>query len=210
MIREIFGKKLGMTQLFNPNGDVVGVSVVEVPPACILEKMGYTSKKAVKIGCFKLDKKGMGKLSKPVTGYFKKIQTESFALIREVESAQDVEIKKEIGLEIFADGEIVDVRGKIKGKGFQGGVKRYGWHGGPGGHGSMFHRRIGSNGSNTDPGRVFRGHHMPGHTGNCYRTAKNVEIIKIDKDKNILFIKGAIPGSRGTVVKIKKTKWPTS
>jgi 50S ribosomal protein uL3 len=116
----------------------------------------------------------------------------------------DAKNKREIGLEIFKEGDTVDVRGKNKGHGFAGGMKRHNWHGGPGGHGSMFHRRIGSNGANTDPGRVVRGHRMPGHYGDKFCTVKNLKIIKIDAENNLLFISGSIPGARNAVVKVKK------
>jgi large subunit ribosomal protein L3 len=208
MIREIFGKKIGMTQVFDGEGNLIGVSLVEVEPACILEKKEYPNKISAKIGCFKVDEKKLNKIKKPVLGYFKKLQVSAYKLIKEVESVKEAEAKKEVGLEIFNDGDIVHVRGKIKGRGFQGGVKRHGWHGGPGGHGSMFHRRIGSNGANTDPGRVVRGHRMPGHMGDCFRTTRNVRIIKVDREKNLLFIEGSVPGARGAIINIKKVKWP--
>jgi 50S ribosomal protein uL3 len=111
----------------------------------------------------------------------------------------------EVGVEIFKEGEIVDVRAKTKGRGFAGGMKRHGWHGGPATHGHTSHRRIGSNGANTDPGRVVKGHRMPGHYGNAWRTVKNVKVVRIDKEKNLLFIHGAVPGCKGTIVNVKKT-----
>jgi large subunit ribosomal protein L3 len=241
MIKEIFGKKIGMTQTFDSKGNIQTITLVEVEPVCLLEKMDYPTKSAVRIGCFKIKENRLSKLSKPLTGYFKKIGVAPYKLIQEVaiEKGADLSFiapkavvavekpaevqaeaqaenketvtenvestsKREIGLEIFKEGDTVDVRGKNKGHGFAGGMKRHNWHGGPGGHGSMFHRRIGSNGANTDPGRVVRGHRMPGHYGDKFCTVKNLKIIKIDAENNLLFISGSIPGARNAVVKVKK------
>ena len=111
---------------------------------------------------------------------------------------------RKIGIEIFNEGDVVDVRAKTKGRGFAGGMKRHGWSGQPGSHGSTSHRRIGSAGACAYPGEIVKGHRMPGHMGNSFRTIKNLEILKVDKDHSLLFIKGAIPGARGNVVKLKR------
>jgi large subunit ribosomal protein L3 len=206
MLKEIFGKKLGMTQVFSPEGDAIGVTVVEVEPVCVLEKKEYSGRNVAKIGCFKIKEHRLNKVKKPQQGYFTKLGTSSYGLVQEVGAQAGVEQKQEIGVEIFNEGDIVDVRGKIKGRGFSGGMKRHGWHGGPGAHGSMFHRRIGSNGANTDPGRVVRGHRMPGHYGDSYQTVKNLKVIKIDKEKSLLFVEGGVPGARGSVLKVKRIK----
>ncbi|MCM8831457.1 MAG: 50S ribosomal protein L3 [Candidatus Omnitrophica bacterium] len=205
MLKEIFAKKLGMTQIFDSEGNLISVSAVEVEPVCVIEKKEYPGKVFfAKIGCFKLPENKQNKINKPLAGYFKKNGVAFYRFVREVMAEKEVELKKEIGVEIFNEGDIVSVCGKTKGRGFSGGIKRHNWHGGPSSHGSMSHRRIGSNGSNTDPGRVLRGHRMPGHYGNEFRTIKNLKIVKIDKDKNLLFIKGGVPGSRGTILRIKK------
>jgi large subunit ribosomal protein L3 len=219
MIREIFGKKLGMTQIFDKEGSLLGTTVVEIEPVCILESFERAGKKIARIGCFQYADKKLNKVKKPAQGYFKKMNTAAYKLIREVELATEnnpaaekapndnnipQEGRKEFGVDIFNEGDVVRVKGKTKGKGFAGGFKRYGWHGGPSSHGSMTHRRIGSNGSNTDPGRVVRGHHMPGHMGDVWRVMKNLKVLRIDKEKNILFISGSIPGHRGTIISIKK------
>ncbi|MDP2923908.1 MAG: 50S ribosomal protein L3 [Candidatus Omnitrophota bacterium] len=217
MIREIFGKKLGMTQIFDKEGSLIGVTLVEVEPAYLLERIDYPGRKAARIGCFKCEEKKVNKIRKPILGYFKKLGVSPYKLIREVDlkidekgankAAPDAvvsEEQKEFGVDIFNEGDIVDVKGNTKGRGFQGGMKRHGWHGGPSSHGSMTHRRMGSAGANTDPGRVVRGHRMPGHMGNDLRVMKKLKILKIDKEKSLLFISGSIPGHRGTVVSIKK------
>ncbi|MDD5194748.1 MAG: 50S ribosomal protein L3 [Candidatus Omnitrophica bacterium] len=206
MLKEIFGKKIGMTQVFTPEGNVIGVTVLEVEPVCVLEKKEYSGRNVAKIGCFKMEEKRINKIKKPQQGYFKKLGTSAYKLVQEVVAEKEIQAKQEVGVEIFNEGEIIDVRGKIKGRGFSGGIKRHGWHGGPQAHGSMTHRRIGSNGANTDPGRVVRGHRMPGHFGNSYQTIRNLKIVKIDKEKSLLFIEGGIPGSRGSVLKVKKVR----
>ncbi len=208
MIREILGKKLGMTQIFDEEGNLVAVTVIEIEPACILEKIKYPTKEKVKIGCFKVPESKINKVKKPILGYFKKIGVSPYRVIKEVDfdDADGIEPKKEIGVEIFSEGELVDVRGRTKGRGFQGGMKRWGWAGQPASHGSMTHRRIGSAGASTFPGRIIKGHHMPGHMGNENRTIKNLKVIKVDKENNLLFLKGAVPGYNGATVLVRKVK----
>jgi len=208
MIKEIFGKKIGMTQIFDSEGNLEAVSLVEVEPVCILEKVEHPNRTKVKIGCFKIEKDKIKKIKKPISGYFNKLGVDPYKLIREVEieGTNNIEEKREIGIEIFNEGDIIDVRGKTKGRGFAGGMKRHGWAGQPASHGSTTHRRIGSAGTTTYPGRILRGHRMPGHMGNVFRTIKNLKILKIDKEKKLLLIKGAVPGSRGSIVKIKIQK----
>jgi large subunit ribosomal protein L3 len=208
MIKEIFGKKLGMTQIFDNEGNLVGVTVVEIEPACILEKVSYPSKEKVKIGCFRIPENRINKVKKPILGYFKKIELPPYKIIREVDfdSTQEIKAKQEFGVEIFKEGELVDVRARTKGRGFQGGMKRHGWSGQPKSHGSTTHRRIGSAGASTFPARIVKGHRMPGHMGNVIRTIKNIKVLKVDKEKNVLFLKGAVPGSIGCNLLIRKVK----
>ncbi|MCD6583430.1 MAG: 50S ribosomal protein L3 [Candidatus Omnitrophica bacterium] len=205
MIKEIIGKKIGMTQIFDQEGKLIGVSVVEVEPVCLLEKVDYPTKKAVKIGCFKIDEK---KVKKPQLGYFNKLGVKYYKMIKEVpyDINKELPLKKEIGVEIFQEGELVDVTANTKGKGFQGGVKRYNWRGQPRTHGSMTHRRIGSAGASTYPARIVKGHRMPGHTGNKKCTIKNLKIIKVDKENNLLLIRGSLPGGTNSIVSIRKIK----
>lgn len=206
MIREILGKKLGMTQIFDKDANLLASTLVLIKPACVLEKVSLPKGLRAKIGCFEVSKERMSKVKKPQLGYFKKIGIVPYKVIRQVMVDDDskLELKKEIGVDIFKVGDIVNVRAKSKGRGFQGGMKRYGWHGGPGSHGSTSHRRIGSVGATTYPGRVVKGHHMPGHMGNRYITIQNLKVLKIDKAKEVIFLQGAIPGWRNSVVLIKK------
>lgn len=240
MIREIFGKKLGMTQIFDKEGNLIGVTLIEIEPVCVLEQIKYNNRDVARIGCFKWPENRHKHIKKPLAGYFKKLGVVPYKLIREVaidktvakdlekntsdlqkntpdsqknalESQENVsknteesKDNMEIGIEMFNEGDVVNIHGTTKGRGFAGGIKRHGWHGGPSSHGSMTHRRIGSNGANTDPGRVVRGHRMPGHMGTDYRVVKQLKVIKIDKDKNLLFVSGSIPGSRGSVVAVEK------
>jgi len=142
-------------------------------------------------------------------GAFKKLNINPMRLLKELRSKKDEEAVKvgdQVTVEIFQKGELVNVRGVSKGKGFQGGVKRWNWSIGPKAHGSMSHRAPGSIGSNTTPGRVFRGHHMPGHMGNALCSVKNLEIVKIVKEENLLALKGAIPGAQNnSYIVITKT-----
>lgn len=231
MIREIFGKKLGMTQVFGSDGSLIGVTLIEIEPVCVLEEIKYQNKEVARIGCFKWPENRQKHIKKPLLGYFKKLGVAPYKLIREVEldktavkkDAAAVPVEKpveqkegeqkaeqpktarpEIGIEMFNEGDIVNIHGTTKGRGFAGGIKRHGWHGGPSAHGSMTHRRIGSNGSNTDPGRVVRGHRMPGHMGVDIRVVKQLKVVKIDKEKQLLFIAGSIPGNKGSVVAVEK------
>ena len=299
MVKEIFGKKIGMTQLFDEAGDVRAVTLVEVEPACILEKVDYATKTVARIGCFKVSSNRINKVKKPVLGYFNKLGIDPYKLIREVEietgadfaflekkeetkeeikekpvaeakevpaqetqevkeateeKPEDVKEKKseeaseqptqeenkepaqqevkeekpaedtqepkeevkeepkqeknprEIGIDLFNVGDIVDVRAKTKGRGFAGGMKRHNWAGQPSAHGSTMHRRIGSAGMCAFPGEILKGTRMPGHMGDAQRTIKNLKVVRVDADKNVLFIEGAVPGARGTVVKLKKIK----
>jgi len=206
MIRELLGKKIGMTQIFADNADFIGVTALEVEPACILEKVVYPKGIKAKVGYFKVSENKINKVKKPFLGFFKKIGVSPYKIIKEVDVEKDneIELKKEIGVDIFKEGEFVDVRAKSKGKGFQGGMKRHGWRGQPRTHGSTTHRRIGSSGSTTFPGRIIKGLKMPGHMGDSYVTIKNLKVIKVDNQKNILYICGAVPGANGAVVSIKR------
>lgn len=213
MIREIYGKKVGMTQIFDQEGDVHPVTLLEVEPVCILEKMEYSGKTRVKIGVFPVSEKKATKLKKPLLGYFKKLGVGPYKLIKEVEPEPGVDFSfkesqdsRKVGVEIFAEGELVAVRAKSKGKGFTGGMKRHGWSGQPKSHGSTSHRRIGSVGSSAYPSRIIKGLGMPGHMGDKFRTVANLKVVKADKNNNLLFVEGSVPGSRGTIVMIKRLK----
>ena len=205
MIKEIYGKKIGMTQNFDAEGNLSAVTLLEVEPVCLLEKVDYPTKSRVRIGCFKLSEPRASKLKKPLAGYFKKIGVKAYKLLKEVAPEQvELELKSEIGVDLFKEGDIVDVQAKTKGKGFSGGMKRHHWSGQPRTHGSTTHRRVGSVGASAYPSRIIKGLHMPGHMGNGFRTTKNLKVVKVDKDKNILFISGCLPGARGAVVRLRK------
>ncbi|MGD0335886.1 MAG: 50S ribosomal protein L3 [Candidatus Omnitrophota bacterium] len=197
----LLGKKIGMTQVFTENGNMVCVTAIEAGPCSVLA----IKEKSIQLG-FDLAKEN--RLSKPLLGFFKKINVAPRKIIREVakEPAKEYKVGEEIKVDMFSNGEHVDVSGISLGKGFQGGMKRWHWHGGPQTHGSTSHRRVGSIGSTTTPGRVWKGHHMPGHMGNRHVTVQNLEVIKVDIQNNIILVKGALPGHKNSYLVIRKTK----
>lgn len=197
----ILGKKIGMTQIFSEDGKMTPVTAVEAGPCPILA----VKEKHIQLG-FEAVKEN--RLKKPIAGYFKKINISPLKVIKEVskEPQQEYKVGQEIKADLFKAGDFVDVTGISKGKGFQGGMKRWHWHGGPMTHGSMSHRRVGSLGSSTTPGRVWKGHHMPGHMGAKQTTTQNLRVVKVDIENNLLLIKGAIPGYKNSYLVIKKAK----
>ncbi len=197
----ILGKKIGMTQFFTEDGSLVSVTAVEAGPCPVLA----VKEKSLQLGFDQVEEK---RLKKPIAGYFKKINVSGRKFIREAskDPLKEYKVGEELKVDIFAPGDFVDVTGVSIGKGFQGGMKRWHWKGGPATHGHTSHRRVGSIGSTTTPGRVFRGHHMPGHMGAERVTTQNLKVIKADLENNILLIKGSIPGSKNGYVVIKKAK----
>ena len=195
----ILGKKIGMTQIFADDGALVSVTAIEAGPCPVLA----IKEKNIQLG-FDLAKEK--NLKKPISGYFKKLNIAGRKFIREIpkEAEKVYKVGEELKVDIFAPGDFVDVRGISIGKGFQGGMKRWHWQGGPMTHGSTSRRRVGSIGSTTTPGRVFRGHHMPGHMGATGVTTQNLKVMKVDLENNILLIKGAVPGFKNGYVIIKK------
>ncbi|MCF7873249.1 MAG: 50S ribosomal protein L3 [Candidatus Omnitrophica bacterium] len=280
MIKEIFGKKIGMTQIFSPEGELLPVTLVEIEPACILEKVSYPNKERAKIGCFKIKDTKIPKVKKPQKGYFEKIGVPPYKLVREVEieekpksteakaekkevhqpensngeekkgqsqkeslqenkddsrKEQDTTVKKEpgegeakevkkeekspdkgqaendkkvssryVGIEIFSQGQLVTVRSKTKGKGFAGAIKRHNMQRQPSSHGSGMHRRVGSVGASATPSKIAKNKKMPGHLGSNYRVTKNLKILKVDKERKVIFVRGSIGGSNGAVVRVTK------
>lgn len=199
----LLGKKRGMTQVFSKEGKVVPVTVIEGGPCVIVqvkstEKDGY---RAVQLGY----DRGKKNLNRPMRGHFKKANTEPTRFLREFRCSDTtgIEMGKQFTMEQFKVGDFVDVAGVTKGRGFQGGVKRWGWSGGGAAHGSMQHREPGSIGSNTTPGRVLRGHHMPGHMGTERQTVQNLEVVHVDLPQNLLVVKGAVPGAINGLVEIR-------
>jgi large subunit ribosomal protein L3 len=161
--------------------------------------------KSVQVG-FDIQKEK--KVKRPIAGYFKKLNIAPRKYIKELLKDADKEYKvgDEIKVDVFAPGDFVNVTGITLGKGFQGGMKRWNWHGGPKTHGSTSFRRIGSIGSTTTPGRVFKGHHLPGHMGAVQQTTRNLKVVKVDVENNILLVKGAVPGNTNAYLIIRKSR----
>lgn len=200
----LLGKKIGMTQVFDENNRLVPVTVIEAGPCPVTqvksdEKDGYS---AVQIG-YRPQKEH--RLSKAALGHFKKAGVEPLAELREfrVEAEGELNVGDVLTVEKFEAGQKIDVIGTTKGRGFQGVVKRWGFHGGPASHGSMFHRRGGSYGMCQWPGHVIKGKKMPGHMGDKQRTVQNLTVVKVLADKNLILVKGSIPGSRGSLVTVR-------
>jgi len=206
MIEGLPAKKIGMTQVFKEDGEVVPVSVVEVLPCTVLEIVQVNNKKKIKVG-FEEEKRD-SKMKKPQKGYFDKLKMPYFRRIKEftIDEGDDYKQGDVLDVKVFKDVKFVDVQGKTKGRGFSGGMKRWNWSGQPASHGSTIHRKMGSAGPTTDPGRIIKGHHMPGHYGCETVTIQNLEVVRVDEDKNLLLIKGAIPGARNSLVFVKKAK----
>ncbi|MFH1360273.1 MAG: 50S ribosomal protein L3 [Candidatus Omnitrophota bacterium] len=203
MIRGLLGKKIGMTQIFNKDGFIVPVTVVEVGPCFVLELKNSPLK--VKLG-FEPAKEL--RLKKPQRGFFKKIGVSPCKLIREFPSSdnKDYKVGQEIRADFFKAGDYVDVCGVSIGKGFQGGMRRWNWSGGPGGHGSMHHRRVGSIGASADPSRVYKGTHMPGHMGAQRVTVQGLRVMAVDIDSNLILIKGAVPGHKNGYINVNRSQ----
>lgn len=204
----LIGRKVGMTQVFADDGNHVPVTIIEAGPCTVIglrtrERHGYD---ALQLG-FEPKKKNV---SKPVAGTFKKVNVAPMGVVREVrleksEQVQGYQVGQALTAEVFASGELVDVVGVTKGKGFQGGVKRFGWYGGDATHGSMFHRAPGSIGASSDPSRVWPGHRLPGRMGGVRRTVLNVRIVRVMPEQNLVLLRGAVPGANGSLVLIRKS-----
>ncbi len=204
MKKGIIGKKVGMTQIFDEVGNVIPVTVIETTPNTVvqiktIEKDGYN---AIQLGYGEIKDKH---INKPKKGHFSKANLTPKKHLREfrVENIENYKVGDEVKADIFQAGEKIDVQGITKGKGFQGVIKRHGQHRGPMGHGSMYHRRPGSMGSTSTPGRVFKGKKLPGHMGKNTVTIQNLDVVKVDMDKNVILIKGSVPGAKGAILKIK-------
>ena len=204
MKKALIGKKLGMTQIFDENGTVIPVTVLEAGPCVVaqvktLENDGY---EAVQLGFGEVKE---NKLNKPEKGHFAKANVTAKKHLREfrLDSIEGIKIGDELKADVFAAGDKIDVQGTSKGKGFQGVIKRHGQSRGPMGHGSMYHRRPGSMGPTSTPGRVFKGKKLPGHMGRVTVTIQNLDVVKVDLDKNVILVKGSVPGAKGAILKIK-------
>ena len=204
MKKTIIGKKIGMTQIFDNTGKVIPVTVIEAGPCLVaqvktVETDGYN---AIQLGFGEVKE---NKVNKPIKGHYAKINLTPKKHLREfrVDSVDDIKVGDEIKVDTFAVGDKVDVQGTSKGKGFQGVIKRHGQSRGPMGHGSMYHRRPGSMGSTSTPGRVFKGKKLPGHMGVQTITIQNLDVVSVDLDKNVILLKGSVPGVKGAILKIK-------
>ena len=203
----LIGRKRGMTQVFGDDGNVIQVSVVEAGPCTIVGirttlEDGYD---ALQIGFEPVRKN----VTKAMAGHYKKAGIEKpMRVLREVrlqktEAVAAYQVGQQLTVELFAPGELVDVVGVSKGKGFQGGVKRHNWAGGDQSHGSMFHRAPGSIGASSDPSRVFPGHKLPGRMGGDRRTVLNLPVVRVIPEQNLILVRGAVPGHTGSIVMIR-------
>ncbi|OPY81562.1 MAG: 50S ribosomal protein L3 [Syntrophus sp. PtaU1.Bin005] len=206
MKKMIIGRKIGMMQVFAEDGAAVPVTVVEVEPSVVTQKKtvdtdGYD---AVQLGYGRMKQ---NKVTKPLQGHFNKANKGYFRVLKEMrsDSIDDYELGQEITVEAFSVGESVDITGTTKGKGFAGVIKRHGFGGGRATHGSMFHRAPGSIGASAYPSRVLKGKKLPGQMGNKQKTVKNLMIWSIRSEKNLIMIKGAVPGARNGYLFIKQS-----
>ncbi len=204
---QLIGKKLGMTQIYDEKNNLVPVTVVQVGPCPVVqvktvESDGYN---AVQIA-YGAQKKE--RLSKPVQGHFAKAGIDTHAVLSEIrfDDAPSYKVGDVLTVTTFKEGQIVDVIGTTKGRGFQGNVKRHGQQGQPDSHGHMMHRRPGSIGMRQTPGHVFKGKDMPGHMGQVRRTTQNLSVVKVVEDQNLILIKGSIPGANGDLVFVREAK----
>jgi large subunit ribosomal protein L3 len=208
-VNGILGTKLGMTQVFAKDGMVVPCTVLQAGPCVVVqkrtkEKDGYD---AVQLGLVEFIKPQ--RITKPMTGHFKKAGVAPLRLLREFRldaSSESTNVGDRVLVDCFQPGEFVDVTGISKGRGFQGGVKRWHYRGGPATHGSMFHRAPGSIGGSSYPSRVWPGQHFPGHMGHARVTVRNLRVVKVDADENLLLVEGAVPGPTGSYIQIRKAK----
>ena len=206
MKKAILATKIGMTQIFGENGVFIPVTVLQAGPCAV------TQVKTAETDGYNAVQVGFGEIrdvlvNKPRKGHFAKAGVANRRFLKEFrfDNAADYKVGQEIKVDIFAEGDRVDATGTTKGKGFQGAIKRHGLSRGPMGHGSKYPRHAGSNGPATTPGRVFKGKHMPGQMGHVRATVQNLEVVKVDVEKNLLLIKGAVPGPKKALVMIKET-----
>ncbi len=209
MVNGIIGKKVGMTQLFAPDGSVTPVTVIKAGPCIVVQKKtvnidGYN---AVQLGF--VEEKPPRRVNKPTEGHFKRAGVPPTRVLREIRtdaSEEATNVGDKILVDMFNPNDLVDVIGKSKGRGFAGFVKRHGFGGGRATHGSMFHRAPGSIGQSAYPSRVIKGTKMAGHMGNERKSLKNLRVVAVDTENNLLMVRGAVPGPNGAYVLIKKAQ----
>ena len=206
MKKAILTTKVGMTQIFNEDGVLTPVTVLQAGPCVVtqvktVENDGYA---AIQVGFGEIREK---LVNKPMKGHFAKAGVAPKRFVREfrLEDAESYVVGQEIKADMFAVGDKIDATAKSKGKGYQGAIKRHGQSRGPMAHGSKYHRHAGSNGSATTPGRVFKGKKMPGHMGAVKVTVQNLEVVRVDAEQNLILVKGAVPGPKKSLVMIKDT-----
>lgn len=204
MINAIYGKKIGMTQIWDENDNLIPVTVIQAEPnkVCQIKTTATDGYEAVQLGFGAIKEK---KVNKPYGGHFEKLGTEPVRYLREVrvEDASEYNVGDTQTVAAFADTKAVDVQGVSKGKGFAGVIKRYGFGGGPGGHGAHFHRAPGSIGQCATPSRVFKGVRLPGHMGCDTVTVKNLKVMRVDEEQNLILVKGAVPGAQDGIVRVR-------
>jgi 50S ribosomal protein L3, bacterial len=206
MKKAILGKKIGMTQFFRADGTMIPVTVIEAGPCPVVQKKtvaneGYDS---VQLGFAELREK---LANKPRKGHFAKANLKAMRYLREfrLEDAASYEVGQIVKADVFAEGDKVDISGTSKGHGFQGVVKRHGQGRGRMTHGSHFHRAPGSMSACSDPSRVFKTKNLPGHMGSEHVTVQNLEVVRVDAERNLMLVKGAVPGAKGSFVTVKST-----
>lgn len=207
MARGILGRKLGMTQVYDENGNIVPVTVIEAGPCFVVQRKlpasdGYS---AVQLGFGEV---APAKVNKPESGHFKKAGVKPRRLLREfrVENPEEYAPGQEVRVDIFAPGQLVDVAGISRGKGFAGTIKRHGGHRGPMTHGSKYHRGPGSHGASADPSRVFPGKKLPGRMGGSRVSITGLKVVKVDLEHNLLLVRGSVPGARNSYVEIRESR----
>ena len=200
MKKAIIGKKLGMTQIFLPDGRLVPVTVIQAGPCTVVTKKSASGKDgydSIQFGFGELTEKRAEKLlTKPVNGHYKKAGVKPARTLREfrLDDSDSYEVGQVVKADVFAEGETVDITGTTKGRGFTGAIYRWNQHTGPMAHGSKYHRGVGSMSANSDPSRVFKNKHMPGHYGVERVTIQHLEIVKVDAERSLLLVHGAVPG----------------
>ncbi len=205
MGRAILGRKIGMTQLFEENGLVHPVTVIEAGPCVVVQKKhtatdGY---EAIQVGFVDIKER---KATKPMAGHFAAAKVKPKRYLREfrVESADDYKLGQEIKADLFSAGDLIDVTGISRGRGFAGTIKRWNFHRGPMSHGSMYHRRVGSLGA-TAPARVFKGRKMPGRLGHDQVTTLRIKVVRVDAERNLIMVRGSVPGANGGLVTVRES-----
>jgi large subunit ribosomal protein L3 len=206
MLEGLIGKKVGMTQVYNAEGNMIPVTVVTAGPCRVIRKrtVGTNGYNALQLSFEEVSEK---KLNRPLNGSFKKIGAPPAKYLREFKGDPEAyEVGALVSADVFKQGERVDVTGVSKGKGFAGGMKRHHFAGGPASHGSMFHRAPGSIGSSAYPSRVWKGQRLPGQMGSKQITVQGIEVIEVRRDDGLIFLRGAVPGSVGTLLVIRRSK----